>query len=188
MGKVIASTFVSLDGVMEAPDKWQLPNDLFDDAMGPFVNEAYSSAEALLLGRRTYEEFARFWPTQPDTDPFAALLDRIPKYVVSKTLRKLEWKNSTLIDGDVVEEVRKLRKRLGGNILIAGSAQLINSLTPHGQIDEFQVILHPIVVGRGKHLFADGIDPTLFALVDTRSFGTGVVALTYRPKGRAKVG
>jgi dihydrofolate reductase len=188
VSRVVAQTFVTLDGVMEAPEKWQLPNDLFDEAMGPFVGGSFEKAEALLLGRRTYEEFAAFWPAQPDSDPFAAQMNSLPKIVVTKTLKKLEWKNSTRLEGDLVEEVGRLRQRPGRDILIIGSGQLVSGLTPHGLIDEYQFILHPIVVGRGKKLFADGIDPTLLELVDSKAFGTGVIALTYRPRGKAKLG
>jgi dihydrofolate reductase len=185
VSKIVATTFVSLDGVMEAPNKWQFPNDLFDEAMGPYVGDTYDSAEALLLGRRTYEEFAAFWPTQPDSDPFAAQLNGLKKYVVSRTLRSLSWKNSTQID---IERVADVKERHSGNILIPGSAQLINGLTPRGLIDEYQVIVHPIFVGRGKRLFGEGLPPTLLQLVDTKTFGTGVVGLTYRAKGAAKLG
>jgi dihydrofolate reductase len=188
MRKLIAQTFVTLDGVMEAPEKWQFPNDLFDEAMGPYVFEAYGKADALLLGRVTYEGFAAYWPKQSDGDPFAKTINNVRKYVVSKTLRTLEWKNSTLLKGDVVEEVRTLKGQSGGDILIAGSAQLVSGLTPLGLIDEHQIVLHPVVVGRGKPLFKQGIDPTLFTLADTKTFGTGVVGLTYRYKGKAKLG
>jgi dihydrofolate reductase len=188
MSKVVAQTFVSLDGVMEAPDKWQLPNDLFDEAMGPYVGGSFDRAEALLLGRRTYEEFAGYWPSQPDSDPFAAQMNGLPKLVVSKTLKTLAWKNASLIDGNLIEEISKLRQRPGKDILIIGSGQLVSGLTPHGLIDEYQFILHPIVVGRGKKLFLEGTDPMLLQLVDAKTFGTGVVGLTYRPKGKAKLG
>ena len=189
MGRIVAQTFVSLDGVMEAPDKWQLANGLFDEAgMGPYVGEAFTRADALLLGRRTYQEFAAFWPKQPDSDPFAALLNGMTKYVVTKTLRELEWKNSQRIDGDLISEVTKLRQRAGGDLLIIGSAQLVSGLTPKRLIDEYQLIVHPIIVGRGKQLFAQGIDPTLFELVDTKTFSTGVVALRLKPTGPAKIG
>src|SRR3979409_76305 len=105
MSRVVASTFVSLDGVMEAPEKWQLTNALFDDEMGKFVFESYAQAGSLLLGRVTYEEFAGFWPTQSEEDPFAQKLNGLPKYVVSKTMKTLDWKNSTKISGDLRQEI-----------------------------------------------------------------------------------
>jgi len=187
MRRLIASTFVTLDGVMEAPDKWQLKNDLFDEAMGPVVNAAYTAADSLLLGRVTYQEFAGFWPNQSDEDPFAKLINDMPKFVVSTTLQRLDWKNSHLIQGNVAGEVTKLKQQAGGDILIPGSAKLVSSLTDDGLIDEYQLFVHPVVVGRGKRLFQDGIDPRLLKLVDTQAFGTGVVVLTYRPKGKAVV-
>ena len=188
MGKIVAQTFVTLDGVMETPEKWQFPNELDSEALGAYVNEAYSSAEAVLLGRRTYEAFAGYWPSQPDTNPFAPLLNRKPKYVVTKTLKTLEWSNSMRVEGGVPDGVAKLRKSIAGSILIPGSATLVSGLTSHGLVDEYQVILHPVVVGRGKKLFQEGVEPTLFELVDTKTFKTGVIGLTYRSKGKAKLG
>lgn len=188
MRKLMASTFVSLDGVMEAPDKWQLANNLFDDDMGKLIDETYTAADAMLLGRITYQEFASFWPTQSDEDPFARLMNGLPKFVVSRTLKTLEWKNSTQIKGNVADEVSKLKQQPGRNILIVGSAELVNGLTKSGLIDEYQLWVHPVVVGRGKHLFKDGIDPTLLRLVDTKTFGTGVAVLTYERKGKAVLG
>lgn len=187
MRRLIAQTFVSLDGVMEAPEKWQLANDLFDDEMGKYVFEAYAAADALLLGRVTYQEFAAFWPSQSADDPFAEKINGLPKFVVSSTLKRLDWKNSTLIKGDVAPAVTKLKQGPGRDILIVGSAQLVNALTQHGLIDEYQLLVHPVVVGRGKRLFRDGIDPTLLKLAGTRTFGTGAVALSYERKGRAVV-
>jgi dihydrofolate reductase len=172
---------------MEAPDKWQLKNDLFDEAMRPVVNDAYTSAGALLLGRVTYQEWAEYWPKQSDEDPFARLLNNMPKFVVSTTLQRLDWKNSRLIQGDVAGEVTKLKQQDGRDILIPGSAKLVSSMTAGGLIDEYQLFVHPVVVGRGKRLFKDGIDSTLLKLVDTETFGTGVVVLTYQPKGKAVV-
>ncbi|MEX0788471.1 MAG: dihydrofolate reductase family protein [Anaerolineales bacterium] len=186
MRKLIASEFITLDGVMEDPGKWQLKNNLFDEAMGPVVGEAYA-ADALLLGRVTYQEWAEFWPKQSAEDPFTVLLNDIPKFVVSTTLKRLDWANSRLIQGDVAGEVNKLKGESGRHILLPGSATLVNSLHRAGLIDEYQLFVHPILVGRGKRLFKDGIDPTLLTLAGTRTFDNGVVVLTYRPKGRAVV-
>lgn len=188
MSRVVASAFVTLDGVMEAPDKWQFPNNLFEEEMGKLILESLEAADALLLGRVTYQEWAAFWPSQSDEDPFAKRINALPKYVVSKTLKTLEWKNSRLIKGNVAEEVSKLRQQPGRDLVILGSAQLVSGLTNHGLVDEYQLQVHPVVVGRGKRLFRDGIDPTLLKLVETRSFGTGVVALTYERRGKAVVG
>ncbi|SRR5712692_749083 len=188
MRKIVAQTFVSLDGVMEAPEKWQLANDLMDEEMGKWVFAGYEAADALLLGRVTYQGFAGFWPTQSDADPFAKKINGLPKYVVSATLKTLEWKNSQLVKGSVPAEITKLKQQAGRDILIPGSATLVSGLTKDGLVDEYQFLLHPIVVGRGKRLFAEGLDPTLLKLVDTKTFATGAVALTYERKGKAKLG
>jgi dihydrofolate reductase len=185
MAKLVAQTFLSIDGVMEAPNKWQLENGLFDDKMGDPIGAAYQAAGALLLGRVTYKEWEGHWPKQMD-DPFAELLNAMPKYVASNTLRTAEWKNTKILSGDVAATVSKLKRELDKDILIAGSAQLVSSLTDKGVIDEYQLFIHPVVVAKGKRLFKDGIDPTLFALVSSQTFGTGVIEARYRYNGKAK--
>ena len=186
MAKLIAQTFLTIDGVMESPDKWQLQNDLFDEKMGEPIGAAFQSAGALLLGRVTYQEFAAHWPKQTN-DPFADLLNAKPKYVVSNTLKSTsEWQNTKIVKGDAVAEVQKLKRELDKDILIAGSAKLVSSLTNAGVIDEYQLFVHPVVVAKGKRLFKDGIDPTLLTLESSQAFGTGVVELRYRYKGKAK--
>ena len=184
MGKLIAQEFLTIDGVMEAPNRWQLENGLFDEKMGEPVGAAYQAAGALLLGRVTYQEFAAFWPQAKD--PFADLLNPMPKYVVTNTLKSTAWQNTRIVSGDAVAEVAKLKRQLDKDILIAGSAQLVSSLTPSGLIDEYQLFIHPVVVAKGKRLFKDGIDPALLELVSSRAFGTGVVEARYRYRGKAK--
>jgi len=184
MGKLVAQTFLTIDGVMEAPDKWQLANGLFDDKMGEPIGAAFTSAGAILLGRVTYQEFAAFWPTA--NDPFAQLLNEKPKYVVSNTLKTADWKNTQILKGDVMAAVAKLKKDTANDILIAGSAQLVSSLTNAGAIDEYQLFIHPVVVAKGKRLFKDGIDPTLFELISSQGFATGVIEARYRYKGKAR--
>ena len=185
MGKLVAQTFLSLDGVMEAPNRWQLENGLFDDKMGEPIGGAYQAAGALLMGRVTYQEFAGHWPHQKD-DPFAALLNETPKYVVSNTLKSADWKNTTILKGDGVAAVQKLKREIQKDILIPGSAQLVSSLTDKGVVDEYQLFIHPVVVAKGKRLFKDGIDPALLELVSSQSFGTGVMEARYRYRGTAK--
>ena len=185
MAKLIAQTFLTIDGVMEAPDKWQLQNGLFDEKMGEPIGGAFQSAGALLLGRVTYQEFAAHWPKQKD-DPFADLLNNMPKYVVSNTLRSADWTNTQVLSGNAIERVADLKSRLDKDILIVGSAKLVSSLTDAGAIDEYQLFVHPVVVAKGKRLFKDGIDPTLLELVSSQSFGTGVIEARYRYKGKAK--
>lgn len=185
MRRLIAAAFVTLDGVMESPDKWQFPNELFDDAMGKDVRTTLDAVDALLVGRVTYEEWAAFWPSQSDEDPFAKRINALPKYVVSKTLQTAAWKNSRILRGDLAEEVSTLKQQPGGDILIWGSARLVSGLTAVGLIDEYQLMVHPVVVGRGKRLFREGVDPTLLTLADTKRYGTGVILVTYRRKGKA---
>lgn len=185
MSKLIAQTFLSIDGVMEAPNRWQLENGLFDDKMGDPIGATYQNAGALLLGRVTYKEWEGHWPNQAN-DPFADLLTAMPKYVASNTLKTATWKNTTILSGDAATAVSKLKRELDKDILIAGSAQLVSSLTDKGVIDEYQLFIHPVVVAKGKRLFKDGIDPTLFTLLSTQTFGTGVIEARYRYKGKAK--
>jgi dihydrofolate reductase len=180
MRKVIASELMSLDGVMEAPDKWHLP--YFNDEMGEAISAAMAEADVMLFGRVTYEEFAAFWPNQSgDDDEFADYMNNTPKYVVSTTLEDpLEWNNSTLIKGDVAEEISKLKQQPGKDIAINGSGALVRSLLADGLLDELRLMVHPIVVGSGKRLFEEGGDQKKLELVDSRTFSTGVVYLTYQ--------
>ena len=179
MRKVIASEFVSLDGVMEAPDRWQFP--YFNDEMGEAVGAEMAQADAMLLGRVTYQEFASYWPTSTD-EPFASHLNNTPKFVVSTTLEEpLEWQNSTLIKGNVAEEVTRLKQQPGGDISITGSGTLVRSLLAEDLLDELRLMVHPIVVGNGKRIFEEGGGQKALKLVDSKTFGTGVLYLTYQP-------
>jgi dihydrofolate reductase len=183
MRKVVASQFLSLDGVMEAPETWHFP--YFNDEMGAVIGEAISETDAFLLGRRTYEEFAAFWPNQSaDGDPIAAAMNGLPKYVASRTLKEVSWQNSTLLSNDVVGEISKLKQRRGKDISITGSATLIRSLLAEGVIDELRLMIHPVVVGSGRRLFENGTDQTPLELVESKTFSTGVLNLTYRPAGK----
>ena len=183
MRKVIASEFVSLDGVMESPDKWHFP--YFNDEMGEAIGAAMSRADAFLLGRVTYEEWAAYWPNQnPDESEISGYMNDTPKYVVSTTLEEpLEWQNSTLIGENVAEEISRLKQQPGKDISISGSGALVRSLLREDLLDELRLMVHPIVVGSGKHLFEDGGDRKPLELVDSQTFGTGVLYLTYRPAG-----
>jgi dihydrofolate reductase len=193
MRKLILTEFISLDGVMQGPggpdeDRsggfehggWQMP--FFDDVMGKEADEGMGSAGAMLLGRKTYEIFAAYWPNQPDDAPFASFLNSIPKYVVSGTLKEpLEWVNSTLIKGDVAEEVRKLKEEPGKDISVLGSGDLAQTLMEHGLVDEYALWIHPLVLGSGKRVFREGGPKISLSLVDSKTSGTGVLLLTYRP-------
>ena len=181
MRKVIASEFVSLDGVMEAPDQWHFP--YFNDEMGEAIGAAMAQADAMLMGRVLYEEWAAYWPQQdPDENPVAARMNGVRKYVVSTTLEEpLEWNNSTLIGDNVAEEISRLKEQPGKDISISGSPTLVRSLLEEDLLDELRLMVHPIVVGSGKRLFEGGGDQKALRLVDSKTFSTGVVYLTYQP-------
>jgi dihydrofolate reductase len=182
MRKVVASLLLSLDGVMEAPEKWNAP--YFNDEMGAVIGEAIANTDAFLLGRRTYEEWAAFWPTQsPEELPMAEAINTLPKYVASTTLKKVDWQNSTLLNGDVAEEVSRLKRQPGKDISISGSATLVRSLIREGLVDELRLMIHPVVLGSGRRLFDNGIGETPLELVESQTFSTGVLNLTYRPAG-----
>jgi dihydrofolate reductase len=197
MRKVIVSTFLTLDGVMQAPggqdeDRsggfehggWQMP--LFDDVAGKAVSEGMAAAGGLLLGRRTYEIFAAYWPNAPEDDPIAQTMNGFPKYIASTTLTEpLEWQNSTLLQGDVAEAVAKLKKETGKDLVVIGSGGLAQSLMAHDLVDEYQLMIHPVVLRGGKRLFEDGGPRTDLRLMDVTATGTGVLIVTYRPTDRA---
>jgi dihydrofolate reductase len=186
--KITAGLFVSLDGVTESPEKWQLP--YFNDEMGEAVGAAMAAADAMLLGRVTYEEFASYWPGVSSEDqPFADHMNNTPKYVVSRTLEEpLGWNNSTLIKGNVAEEISRLKRQPGKDIGITGSVTLVQSLLQEDLLDELGLMIHPVVVGSGKRLFEEGGVPKGLKLVDSKTFSTGVVYLTYRPAGKEEEG
>ena len=179
MRKIIAALFMSLDGVVESPQQWHFP--YFNDEMGAEVGAAMAEADALLMGRVTYQEWAAFWPDQPSDDQFAGYMNTTRKFVVSTTLDKVTWNNSTLITGDVAAEITKLKQQPGKNISISGSGTLVQSLLHNDLLDELRLMVHPIVVGSGKRLFTDTSKQKALKLVDSKTFSTGVVYLTYRP-------
>jgi len=189
--KVIVSEFVALDGVIENPS-WTFR--FTGEEQQKYKFDELSASDALLLGRVTYEEFAAAWPRMTEQagelsasdalllGRYADMMNGYPKYVASTTLEELlEWNNSTLIEGDVTEEVSKLKRQPGKDILIFGSGNLVNTLMRHDLIDEYRLMIFPIIVGSGQRFFADGIDEMVLELVDTETFGSGVVVLTYRP-------
>jgi len=181
MRKVVASEFVSLDGVVGSPERWQLP--YFDEEMGQEIGAAMEESDAMLLGRVTYEEWAAFFPSQSSEDvPSADYMNRTPKFVVSRTLEgPLEWNNSTLLEGSLSEGLGELKRQPGKDISIAGSPTLVRSLLAEDLLDELRLMVHPVVVGGGKRLFEDGGEQKVLELVDSKTFSTGVVYLTYRP-------
>jgi dihydrofolate reductase len=181
MRKIVAGLFMSLDGVVEAPETWHFP--YFNDEMGEAVASQMASADTLLLGRRTYEEFAAYWADKGSDVELADQLNSMPKLVASTTLEQVGWRNSTLIKGDVSEELSRLKQQPGSNISITGSGTLVRSLLRDKVLDELRLLVHPIVVGSGKRLFPESIDRVPLKLVDSRTFSTGVVYLTYELAG-----
>ena len=175
MGFIKSSLFISLDGVIEAPETWHFP--YFNDQMGEAVNQQMSDTDATLLGRHTYGAFAAYWPTADPADPITGVMNGSRKYVVSNTLTEATWQNSSVISGDVAAELTKLKAdtRLG----TTGSATLVRWLLEHGLVDELHLLVHPIVVGHGKKLFADGATVPL-KLMSSTTFDTGVVTSSTR--------
>jgi dihydrofolate reductase len=187
MRKLVAVELVSLDGVMESPEEWAFSysNDEMEEANAAGM----AASDAMLLGRVTYEGLAAFWPNQPGGTPLVDYINSVRKYVVSGTLEKpLGWNNSTLIEGDTVEGIAELKRQPGKDITVIGSAALVRSLLGEGLLDELRLMVHPVVLGGGQRLFDDGVDRTALELVDSRTFATGVVSLTYRRAGEQGAG
>jgi class 3 adenylate cyclase len=189
MRRLVVAEFVTLDGVMEAPgfeehrdgrNAWALRMQTAE--MQGFIRDQFLSVDAFLLGRTTYQIWAAFWPTAPDEGGFATQMNDLPKFVVSNTLKEAAWSNSTIISGDFASQVAELKRQPGKDILVEGSADLVAGLMEHDLIDEYQLLLFPVILGSGKHLFRDGIDLRPLRLVSSRVFGSGVVLLVYRPE------
>ncbi|HEX3273107.1 MAG TPA: dihydrofolate reductase family protein [Ktedonobacterales bacterium] len=197
MSRIIVINHLTLDGVMQAPGRpdedrrggfeyggWaQADNDAI---MGQALGEGMTQGGALLFGRRTYEDFAAFWPKQPEPNPFTAVLNNVQKYVVSRSLQEpLPWSNSTLLKGDAAEAVADLKERSEQDIAIMGGGELIQSLMPHNLIDEYLLMIHPLVLGTGRRLFPDGTSFTSLRLVKSLPTTTGVIIATYQPVASA---
>jgi dihydrofolate reductase len=180
MRKVVSGLFISLDGVVESPDQWQFDN--FDDDMAALMGEMLAVQDAVLLGRVTYQEWAPYWPTSKD-EPFASYINNTPKYVVSTTLDRVDWQNSTLIKGNLADALADLKRQPGKNIGVAGSPTLVRSLLEGDLLDELLLMVHPVIVGSGKRLFADGAGLKRLKLVASTTTRTGVAVLTYQPAG-----
>jgi dihydrofolate reductase len=199
--KLTMTTFLSLDGVMQGPggpdeDRskgfdqggWLVP--YVDQDMGTFVNEWFAAADAFLLGRKTYEIFAAYWPNVTDeNDPVASRLNALPKYVVSDTLDKVEWHNSTLIKrDDLTEKIATLKQGPGRELQVHGSGDLAQTLMAHDLIDEYRLWIYPVVLGDGTPLFREGTTPAALKLIDTKTTSTGVVIHVYHPAGKPTYG
>lgn len=181
MRKIVVSEYLTLDGVMEDPGGggWSFP--FWNEEAAKYKFDELFASDALLLGRVTYEGFAQAWPSMTDEMGFADRMNSLPKYVVSRTLSKGTWNNTTLIKENPVEELSRLKQKSGLDILVAGSADLVHMLMQHNLVDEYRLMIHPILIGKGKRLFQDGADKLALKLVDTRAFSSGIVVLTYQP-------
>lgn len=186
MGRIVVTEFVSLDGVMEDPGGaegyehggWSFQVSRGDEG-DKFKLDELVDAEAQLLGRVTYQGFAKAWPSITDEAGFAAKMNSMPKYVVSSTLTNPEWQNTTVLSGDVAEEVSNLKQEVDGNILVAGSAQLVQALIDHDLVDELRLMIYPVVLGSGKRLFGTTSDKKALRLADSKVVGDGVQILVY---------
>ena len=198
MRKLAVSTFLTLDGVMQAPGGpeedpaggfthggWSV--NYWDDAMGQAMGEAMGRPFDLLLGRKTYEIFAAHWPHATD-EPGADVLNNARKYVASKTLDSVDWQNSTLLEGDAADAVARLKEEDGPEIQVHGSGDLIQTLLEHDLVDEFRLMVFPVVLGAGKRLFAEGTIPRGLKLLDSKTSSTGVVIATYERGGDVEYG
>lgn len=175
MRKIVVTEFITLDGVIENPG-WSFP--YWNDAISDFKAEETNAADALLMGRVTYDGFSAAWPDSPDEG--APYMNSVRKYVVSTTLENPEWNNSVVISDDVVEEIKKLKEQAGGDILVYGSGNLIQTLIEHDLIDSLRLLVYPIVLGKGQRLFTEDNNLTL-NLVNSKIFDNGVTGLVYEP-------
>ncbi|ELS57717.1 dihydrofolate reductase family protein [Streptomyces viridochromogenes] len=200
MGKLVSTIFVTLDGVYQAPGGpqedtrggfeqggWSFP--YADDDFGQFINEVFARPGAFLLGRRTYDIFASFWPKVTDPlDPVAVKLNALPKYVASSTLTDPEWSGTTVISGDLGKEIADLKERTDGELQVHGSGALLRSLLAHDLVDTLHLLTFPVVLGAGYRLFTEGAVPTAFRHTAGRTTGTGVVIHSYDFAGRPEYG
>src|SRR5436853_6173883 len=188
MRMIVVSELVSLDGVVEDPrggEKFKHGGWSFkfrDDQVPKYKLDELEASDALLLGRVTYEGFAKAWPSVKDDVGFADKMNNMSKYVVSTTLKKLDWNNSHLIKTNVVEEVKKLKQQPGQDILVYGSGKLVNTLLKHDLVDELRLMVHPVVLGSGRRLFDDNAETMkVWKLEDSKTFPSGIVLLSYHP-------
>ncbi len=198
MRKIISLAQVTVDGVMQSPGgpeedprggftQGGWVTSYFDDVLGKALSEIMAGEFDLLLGRRTYEIFAAHWPYQGD-DPIAKTFNKATKYVVTRSLERLNWENSVKIGADVVGALRRLKASEGAPLHVWGSGELLQTLIAAGLVDEYRMLVCPLVLGKGKRLFESGVPPRGLALVETRSTPKGVLINTYRPAGRVKPG
>jgi dihydrofolate reductase len=198
MRKIVAVTFVTLDGIMQAPGGpgeddsggfksggWSV--NYWDDVVAQAMTEVFAKHPDLLLGRKTYDIFAAYWPHAKPEDG-ADDLNNAKKYVVSRTLDKVEWQNSALIKGDVVKEIGKLKEMEGPELQIHGSSDLLQTLLKHNLVDQLHLKIFPVAIGNGKRLFGEGTNPSSFKLLDSKISSTGIIIATYEQNGELKTG
>lgn len=192
MRKLIVNEFLSVDGVMQGPGSpdedrdggfahggWQV--DYFDEGVLAGAEEGMGNADAYLFGRRTYQIMAAHWPSAPADDPFASHLNATRKFVASRTLKELDWQNSELLEGDAAESVARLKEQPGKDIVVLGSGNLVQTLIEHGLVDEFGLIVSPLLIGSGKRLFRDADQVRSLTLVSSKATPKGNLLLSYRP-------
>jgi dihydrofolate reductase len=183
MRKLISGLFISLDGVVESPEKWQF--DVFDNDMGAAMMAHLAAEDELLLGRITYEQWSDYWPQAPADDPYGAHINGVQKHVVSTTLKQVDWGGLgkvSLVTGSLADYINRLKQQPGKNIGVAGSVTLVRSLLDAGLIDELVLMIHPVIVGYGKRLFREGDGLKRLKLVNSMVTGSGVAFLTYHPR------
>ena len=192
-------TFISLDGVMQAPGG---PDEdtssgfkyggwtwaFFDDVAGKFMGEQMSTPFDLLLGRKTYDIFAAYWPNQKESNPIVSVFNKTKKYVASNTLARLDWKNSVLLDGDVVAKIKELKQQDGPMLQVHGSGNFIQTLLKNDLVDELWLKIFPVTLGYGKRLFDDGTIPAAFKLLESKMSPSGVIFASYERSGEVKTG
>ncbi|WP_049564391.1 dihydrofolate reductase family protein [Nonomuraea sp. SBT364] len=178
MAKIVSSFFISVDGVVESPDQWHFP--YWSDEMGAVVEAGMASAAGFLMGRTLYEEWSSYWTTTEEDQEVAAMFNAARKWVVSSTLKKAEWNNTTLITGDVAAELRRLKERTEGDIQMSGSATTVRWLLANGLLDELNLLVHPIAVGHGQRLFENTPTHPL-KLIQSDTFQSGVIHARYAP-------
>ncbi|WP_326945091.1 dihydrofolate reductase family protein [Amycolatopsis sp. NBC_01307] len=198
MAELIVTTFLSLDGVYQGPggveedpsggfDQGGWVTPFYEDDMAAYAAEWLGQAGSLLIGRRTYDIFVQYWPKATDQDdPVAVAMNTLPKYVVSRTLSGSDWSGVSVVDGDVVEFVRELKARPGGEIQVHGSGDLLQTLIAHDLVDEYRLWLYPVVLGQGRKLFPEGVAPKSFEHVETRRTSSGANVLVLRPAGKPR--
>ena len=177
--RLVATEYVSLDGVFEEPGHWSGP--WFNEEAGEFKFRELQASDALLMGRRTYAGFSSAWPTMEGTGEFGEKMNSMPKYVVSSTLDRVEWSGSKLINGNVAEEVAKLKKQRGGDLLLSGSAMLFNDMMRENLIDLYRLMVHPVVLGTGVRLFTEDTTKRALELTEVKRFASGIVVLEFVP-------